>query len=173
MKRLALVLIVCLAAVLVLGGSASAASDRKVPSFEMRDLQEREVRLSDDRFKGKTLLITAFTTWNEVSRQQAREVEAFHKANPNVEIIAFVANSLAESRDFVQQEGLTYPCYKADQASRIGTTLNRLFETKKDKTLNLNRLPFAILADKDRTVKFANLGLTDAKTLSAEVAKIK
>jgi hypothetical protein len=37
----------------------------------------------------------------------------------------------------------------------------------------LNRIPFAILADKDRTVKFANLGLTDARTLSAEYAKFK
>jgi peroxiredoxin len=176
LKRFALSLLggcFCAALLLSVGGSASAASTRKVPAFEMRDLQERELRLSDDRFKDKTLLIAAFTTWNDVSRRQAAELEAFHKANPNVEIIAFVVNSLAEARDFVQQEGLTYPCYKADPVSRVGTAFQRLFETKKDKTLQLNRIPFAILADKDRTVKFANLGLTDARTLSAEYAKFK
>ena len=176
MKRLFLLtlsLVACAGAILSIGGSANAAMNRKVPAFEFRGLDEREYRLTDAQFQGKPLLITAFTTWNETGRSQAREVAAFHKAHPEVLVIAFVVNALPEARDFVRQEGLTFPCYKADSVSRINTTLNRLFETKKDKTLTFNRLPFAILADKERTVRYSTLGLGEAKTLSAEYAKSK
>lgn len=176
MKRLAMFLLVlCLAVtgLLAMPGSTDAAANRKLPTFELRDLKETELRLSDDRFKGKTLLITAFSTWNEASREQARQVEAFHKAHPEVEIIAFVINALPEARDFVQANNLTFPCYKVDSVTRIATAFNRLFETKKGKTVALNRYPFAILADKDRNVKFAVCGPADEKTLSTEYAKFK
>lgn len=176
MKRLlsfACVFCLALCGLLALSGDAGAASNRKLPTFELRDLNEVELRLSDDRFRGKTVLITAFSTWNETSREQARQVQAFHKAHPEVEIIAFVMNALPEARDFVAHEGLTFPCYKVDNVTRIPTAFNRLFETKKGKTLTLNRYPFAILADKDRNVKFAFCGPTDKETLSAEYAKFK
>lgn len=177
MKRLLLsvvALAVAFGALLAVPGAAGAASSRKLPSFELRDLEDRELRLTDDRFKNKALLVTAFTTWNESSREQARQVEAFAKAHPEVEVIAFVVNSLAEARDFVKQEGLTYPCYKCDAVSRVAYSFNRLFELKKGKTLaSLNRIPFVILTDKARNVQYANLGPTDEKNLSAEYAKIK
>lgn len=176
MKRLVTslcVLALAVAGLFALSGDAGAAGNRKLPSFELRDLNETELRLTDDRFKGKTLLIAAFSTWNEASREQARQVAAFHKAHPEVEVIAFVVNALPEARDFVAHEGLTFPCYKADSSTRIATAFNRLFETRKGKTLTLNRYPFAILADKDRNVKFAVCGPADAKTLSTEYAKFK
>jgi len=176
LKRILLSLLVCMAALgglAATSGDAGAASTRKLPSFELRDLQEKEMRLSDDQFKGKTLLIAAFGTWQEVSRTQARELEAFHKKHPEVEIIAFVVDALPAARDFVKAEGLTISCYKADASTRIGTAFNRLFETKKGKTITLNRLPFVILADSNRNVRFANLGPTDAESMSAEYAKIK
>lgn len=176
MKRFAfsmLALLIALGALLSMPGASDAAANRKLPQFELRDLNERELRLSDDRFKGKTLLVVAFSTWNESSREQARQVQAFHTAHPEVEIIAFVMNALPEARDFVAAEGLTFPCYKVDPVTRIGTAFNRLFETKKGKTVTLNRYPFAVLADKDRNVKFAVCGPASRETLSAEYAKFK
>jgi len=175
-KRLiALSLVLTLSAfgLFAMSGSAGAAANRKVPSFELRDLNERELRLSDDRFKGKPLLITAFSTWNDASIEQARQIEAFHKANPGVEIIAILVDALPEARDFVAANGLTFPCYKSDAVTRVGSGFNRLFETKKGKTVTLNRYPFAILADKDRNVKFAVCGPADQATLNAEYAKFK
>jgi peroxiredoxin len=175
-KRIALFLLtlsVAFGALLCLPGSSDAAANRKVPAFELRDLQERELRLSDERFRGKTLLIVAFSTWNDASVEQARQVQAFHKAHPEVEIIAFVANALPEARDFVAAQGLTYPCYKVDAVTRIGTAFNRLFETKRGKTVTLNRYPFAILADKDRNVRFSVCGPASSETLSTEYAKFK
>src|SRR5690606_19707761 len=108
----------------------------------MKDLQEVEHSLSDDEFKDKTLLIAGIGTWQQVSRDQAAELEAFHKAHPDVVIICFIADELARSRDFVKAEGITYECYKADGTAPISATFNRLFETKKGKTLTLNQLPF-------------------------------
>lgn len=151
------------------GVDAGAEAARKLPAFEMKDLNEREVRLTDERFRGKQLVIAAFGTWQQVSIDQALELEKFHKANPEVEIIAFVVDELAVARDFVQQHGLSYPCYKTDPVTRIPTGFNRLFKTRQGKTLTLNRAPFVILADADRNVNFADIGLVTADKLSEEL----
>lgn len=151
------------------GVNADADAARKLPAFEMKDLAEREHRLTDERFRGKRLVIAAFGTWQQVSIDQALELEKFHKANPEVEIIAFVVDELAVARDFVQQHGLSYPCYKTDGVTRIPTAFNRLFKTRQGKTLTLNRAPFVILADAERNVEFAEIGLVSAEKLSAEL----
>lgn len=164
-----LVLVLALTAISVTSGDAGADAARKLPSFEMKDLQEVEYRLTDERFKGKKLLIAAFGTWQQPSIAQARELQKFHKANPDVEIIAFVVDSLAEARDFVAREQLTYPCYKSDPATRIGPGFNRLFKTRKGKVLTLNKAPFVMLADADRNVYYAELGLVSAETLGKEL----
>ncbi len=158
----------------VIAGIAAFADDagadvaRKVPAFEMKDLEEREHRLTDDKFKGKKLLIAAFGTWQQVSVDQAREIEKFHKAHPEVEIIAFVIDALPAARDFVQREGLSYPCYKTDYSTRADQ-FNKLFKTRKGKTLTLNRIPFVMLADADRNIEYAELGLVTAETLGKEL----
>ena len=164
-----LMALIALGGVLVTGGDAGADAARKLPAFEMRDLQEREHRLTDERFKGKRVVVAAFGTWQQVSIDQARELEKFHKAHPEVEIIAFVVDTLPAARDFVAMHELTFPCYKADTSSRIGTTFNRLFKTRKGKTLVLDRIPFVLLADADRNVDFAALGVVTADALAAEL----
>lgn len=171
MKSVATILLLVLAftAISLTSGDAGADAARKLPSFEMKDLQEVEHRLTDERFKGKKLLIAAFGTWQQSSIQQARELEKFHKANPDVVIIAFVVDSLAEARDFVAREGLSYPCYKTDVATRIGPGFNRLFKTRKGKVLTLNKVPFVMLADADRNVYYAELGTVSAETLGKEL----
>ena len=168
MNRFALSFMV---AVFVLIGSgftdAGAASTKRLPTFDLKDLEEREHSLSDEKFKDKVLLIAAFGTWQEVSIAQARELEKFHKAHPEVEIIAFVCDELSVAREFRTREGLTFPCYKADGSAPIGTSFNRLFETKKGKVLTLNRTPFVLLTDENRSIEYANLGLTTSAALSA------
>ena len=175
MKRFVLAILVL---ALALGGlgiamhTVGADSAKRLPTFDMKDLEERDHSLSDDQYKGKVLLIAAFSTWQQVSVEQARELEAFHKAHPDVEIIAFVCEDLPVARDFVKREGLTFPCYKADKTSTANSSFSRLFETKKGKVLTLNRAPFVILTDKDRYVKFSNVGLTGAARLGEELGKI-
>jgi hypothetical protein len=174
-KRILLALLVL---VLALGGlgvamhTVGASSAKRLPTFDMKDLQERDHSLSDDQYKDKVLLIAAFSTWQQVSIEQARELEKFHKAHPEVEIIAFVANDLPVARDFVKREGLSFPCYKADKTNTANSSFSRLFETKRGKVLTLNRVPFVILTDKERYVKFSNLGLTDSTRLGEELGKI-
>ena len=174
MKRFLLSLTVAflIAALGVATHSTLAESTKRLPTFAMKDLDEREHSLSDAQYKDKRLLIAGIGTWQNVSIQQAAELEAFHKAHPEVEIITFVADDLAGARDFVKQQGVTFPCFQADSTAPIGGTFNRLFKLKKAQTLTMNRLPFVILTGKDRTVHFAELGLVDAGKLGGELKKI-
>ncbi|MCF6228766.1 MAG: hypothetical protein L3J82_08930, partial [Planctomycetes bacterium] len=64
------------------------------------------------------------------------------------------------------EQNLRFPCYKMDRVSNLSNMLGRLFETKKGKNYTMNQLPFTILTDKKRAVKFSNVGLTSAKTLT-------
>ncbi|MCC6573364.1 MAG: redoxin domain-containing protein [Planctomycetes bacterium] len=150
-----------------------AASLKTLPSLSLKTLSEQEVRLTDDRFKDKIIVVAAFTTWNDVSRRQARALEVFHKENPNVEIVALVVDEIAAARDFVAQEGLTYPCYKSSDGPRVGTNLMRLFEAKKNKQVIVNRVPFVIIADKERRVVYAQFGVTSETTIKEKIAAIK
>lgn len=175
MKRFVLgILVVTLA----LGGlgfamhTVGADSAKRLPTFDMKDLEERDHSLSDDKFKDKQLLVAAFSTWQQISIEQARELEAFHKAHPEVEIIAFVCDDLPEARDFVKREGLTFPCYKADKTNTANSSFSRVFETKKGQVLTLNRAPFVILTDKERYVRYSNVGLTGSAQLGEALDKI-
>lgn len=147
----------------------SAAENKRVPVFSFKDLSEQEHSLSDDEFKNKKLVIAAFTTWNAASIRQARELQKFHTKNTGAVVIAFVVQSVAEARDFVKQEGLTYGCYKVDAQIGIQNNFGRLFETKKGKNLNMNRVPFVIVTDKNRNVKLAKLGLTDSASIEKAI----
>lgn len=152
--------------------SSDASSIKTLPNFELKGLDESEHRLSDARFKDKVILLVAFSTWQDVSIRQAREIQAFHVKRPNVEIVALIADDLALARDFVANEKLTFPCYKSGDGPRAGQNLNRLFDTKKNKTFQLNKLPFVVLCTADRKVAFAQVGLTSEATLSEQLAAI-
>jgi peroxiredoxin len=156
-----------------------AAASKTLPNFEMRGLDESEHRLSDAQYKDKIVLIAAFSTWQDISIKQARELQAFHVKHPEVEIIAFVSDDAPAARDFVARQGLTYACFKSnggpsgDGSPKVSQNFNRLFETKKGKTLTLNKIPFVVLAAKDRRVAYANVGLTSEATMSEQLAGIK
>ncbi len=152
--------------------SSDASSIKTLPNFELKGLDESEHRLSDPRFKDRIILLVAFSTWQDVSIRQAREIQAFHARHPQVEIVALIADDLAIARDFVASEKLTFPCYKSGDGPRVGQNLNRLFETKKNKTFQLNKLPFVVLCTADRKVAFARMGLTDEATLSEQLAAL-
>lgn len=167
MKRFVISFVVACCVLLAMGFTdAGAASTKRLPTFDMKDLEEREHSLADAKFQDKTLLVAAFSTWQEVSIQQARELQKFHKAHPEVEIIAFICDELTLAREFRTREGLTFPCYKADGSAPVGTSFNRLFETKQGKVLTLNRTPFVLITDKNREIEFANLGLTTAAEMA-------
>ena len=157
--------LVVLVAVSFTGHDADARSAKRLPTFDMKDLEEREHSLTDERYKDKIIVVAAFSTWQQVSIDQALELEKFHKANPDVQIIAFICDELSLARDFRIKHGLTFPCYKGDGNSFITNSFNRLFQLRTGRTLTLNRVPFVIMAGKDRSVEFASLGLTDASTL--------
>jgi len=152
--------------------STLAESTRRLPTFSMKDLDEREHSLSDSKFKDKRLLIAGIGTWQNASVEQAAELKKFHAAHPDVEMIVFIADDLPLARDFVARHGLDFPCYKVDGTASISGTFARLFKTKKSQTLTMNRLPFVILADTDRSVGFAELGVVDEKRLSEALARI-
>ncbi len=176
---MALLTVFALTALLAVSVETQAATAKTLPNFEMRGLDESEHRLSDEKYKDKVVLVAGFSTWQDVSIKQARELQAFHLKHPQVEIVAFVSDDPAAARDFVTRQGLTYPCFKSngspggDGSPRLSQNLNRLFETKKGKTLSLNKLPFVVLAAKDRRVAYSNVGLTTEAVLSEQLAAIK
>lgn len=165
-KQFLIGLSIAIAAIVGLQGYSAAETAKIVPAFEMRDLEEKEHRLTDEYFKNQPLLIVAFGTWQDVSIKQAAEIETFHKDNPEVKIIAFIVDDLPAARDFRTAHNLSFPCYKMDSVSNLKSTLGRLFDAKKGKKITLDKLPFAILTDSKRAVKFSNIGLTDANTLA-------
>lgn len=158
---------------------SQAAAVKTLPNFEMRGLDESEHRLSDARYKDKVVLVAAFSTWQDVSIRQAREIQAFHAKHPQVEIIAFISDDAPLARDFVANQGLTFPCFKSGGSlagegnPRIRDNFSRIFETKKAKTLTLNKIPFVILAGKDRRVAFAEVGFVGEAKLSEQLAAMK
>jgi len=176
---MALLTVFALTALLAVSVETQAATAKTLPNFEMRGLDESEHRLSDEKYKDKVVLVAGFSTWQDVSIKQARQLQAFHLKHPQVEIVAFVSDDPAAARDFVTRQGLTYPCFKSngspggDGSPRLSQNLNRLFETKKGKTLSLNKLPFVVLAAKDRRVAYSNVGLTTEAVLSEQLAAIK
>lgn len=175
MKQFVVCMIVALISLSALGLSsrdAEAAPAKRLPTFDIKGLDESEHSLTDSRYEGKTVLIAAFGTWQQPSIEQARELEKFHKAHPDVEVIAFIADSLPRARDFVARENLSYECFKSDGTAPITNSFNRLFDTKRGQTLTLTRVPFVILADSDRNVKYASFGANSAETLGRELAKI-
>jgi peroxiredoxin len=168
-----------LCALAVASVDTQAAASKTLPNFEMRGLDESEHRLTDAQYRDKVLLIAAFSTWQDVSVRQARELEAFHAKHPQVEIIAFVTDDAPMARDFVARHGFTFPCYKAaggpggEGGPRIAQNFNRLFDAKKGKVFSLNKTPFVVLAGKDRRVAYTNVGLTTEATLSEQAAALK
>lgn len=167
----------CIAAIGLAGLSyvardAGAETARRLPTFDMKGLDEQEHSLTDERFEGKTVLVTCFGTWQHSSIEQARELQKFHEANPDVEIIAFVAANVPNARDFREREGLTFGCYKLDGTAPVADIFSRLFVAKRGQEVTLNRVPFVIMAEENRTVSFANIGLTPADRLSEELARI-
>jgi len=174
-----LLTVFALTALLAVSVETQAATAKTLPNFEMRGLDESEHRLSDEKYKDKVVLVAGFSTWQDVSIKQARELQAFHLKHPQVEIVAFVSDDSAAARDFVTRQGLTYPCFKSngspggDGSPRLSQNFNRLFETKKGKTLSLNKLPFVVLAAKDRRVAYSNVGLTTESVLSEQLAALK
>lgn len=176
MKRFAFVLLVlgCVAAGLVgTATSPDAASLKTLPSLSLKTLNEEEVRLSDARFKDKAIVLAAFSTWSDASRRQARELQKFHEQHPGVEIVALIVDDVAGARDFRDLEGLKYPCYKSNDGPRVATNLMKLFDSKKNKQVMVSRVPFVIVADKERHVAMAKFGVTDAATLKDKIAALK
>ena len=100
--------VLSLAALAFISVETDAAGIKTLPNFELKGLDETESRLSDDKYKDKIVLLAAFSTWQDVSVKQAREVEAFHAKHPEVAIVAFVADDLSAARDFVAREKLSF-----------------------------------------------------------------
>lgn len=176
---MALLVAVALGVLAFVSVDSQAAAVKTLPNFEMRGLDESEHRLSDARYKDKIVLVVAFSTWQDISVRQAREIQAFHGKNPQVEIIAFVCDDAPLARDFVVNQGLTYPCFKSGGAlsgegnPRIRDNFFRIFETKKSKSLTLNKTPFVVLAGRDRRVAFAEVGLVTEAKLAEQLALMK
>ena len=95
-----LLTVFALTALLAVSVETQAASSKTLPNFEMRGLDESEHRLSDEKYKDKVVLVAGFSTWQDISIKQARELQAFHLKHPNVEIVAFVSDDAAAARDF-------------------------------------------------------------------------
>lgn len=176
MKRLTLALLfaACVfAGLIAIAGDTDAASARTLPSLSLKTLEEKEVRLSDARFNGKIIVLAAFTTWNDISVRQAQALNAIYRDHPNVEIVAMIVDDLPAARDFRVAHDLKFPCYKSSDGPRVGTNLQRMFETKKNRQVLVNRVPFVIIADKDRKVAYAQFGLTEEKTLREKLAALR
>jgi hypothetical protein len=55
----------------------------------------------------------------------------------------------------------------------LNQNLSKAFKARKGKVYALNRTPFVILADKSRTIHFAQDSFCDEATLTAKAADIK
>ena len=107
-------------------GVAVAARGRPVPTFSLRDLAGREVRLPQ-AYAGRPLLVNVWATWCGPCRQEMPELQRFAAAQGDngTQVVGIALDDAAAVAAFVRETGVRYPILldtpgPADAGVRLG-----------------------------------------------------
>lgn len=114
--RIVLFLVVALVASTVIGHFRAPALSGDAPDFALRDLDGREVRLSD--FRGRTVVVNFWATWCGPCRVEMPSFARFARKNTDVAFLGLaVASPPEDLRAAVETYDLPYPVLPVDEAT--------------------------------------------------------
>jgi thiol-disulfide isomerase/thioredoxin len=98
-----------LCGLLLLAGTASAASEPQPFDFSMQDLDGQTHRLSD--YRGRWVVINYWATWCPPCVEELPELAAFQAANPDHQVLGVNFEDIApdEVRAFAAEHGINFP----------------------------------------------------------------
>jgi thiol-disulfide isomerase/thioredoxin len=106
---------------ILIAGLIISTSPLFAVEYEWKDMSGAVRSLAD--YKGKPVVLHFWATWCPPCRRELPEMEAWSKANSDVEmIIVSLDRNIADVAVFLESEGLSFPALKGDmvKAQRLG-----------------------------------------------------
>ncbi|HEY4601655.1 MAG TPA: TlpA disulfide reductase family protein [Cerasibacillus sp.] len=100
--------------------AAGIAVGEKAPDFELSNLDDDKIRLSD--LKGKKIILNFWASWCPPCKKEMPEMQAFYEEH-HEDIVILAVNTAEKNPDnakkFVEENGFTFPIL-VDDESKIG-----------------------------------------------------
>jgi thiol-disulfide isomerase/thioredoxin len=106
---------------ILIAGLIISASPLFAVEYEWKDMSGAVKSLAD--YKGKPVVLHFWATWCQPCRRELPEMEAWSKANSDVEmIVVSLDRNIADAATFLESKGLSFPALKGDmiKAQRLG-----------------------------------------------------
>lgn len=134
---------------------------RKAPFWDLPDLNGNRVLLSD--YADKPLVLTFWTTWNELATDQFAILDEIYSKDEYADIFNIVAIASQESKgkvfNFISRGGYGLPAL-LDESGAVG------------EEYGLRQTPTSYFIDNDGLIKEVFVGVLDEKSLVEKVEKI-
>jgi len=130
------------------------------PPFTLPDLNGRQVSLS--QYKGKVVMLDFWATWCGPCRMSMPVLENLEKEYRDT--LVLLAINLQETRDDVSQ-------YMRQQQLHSQVLLDE--QASVGEIYGAGSIPMQVLIDKSGIVRYVQLGVVPAKTLRAEIDKLR
>ena len=159
-KLLTLVLMLALCLALFLGTAMADVTEGQIcPDFTPTLLNGGTFTLSD--YRGKVVFINEWATWCGPCVGEMPDIEDLQNAHPNdLVVIGLCTESMATSKQFVQQNGYTYR-FGVDDTGYANSTFN------------CGYIPYSIFVDPTGKVSTAHIGSMSYETMETYYQKAK
>lgn len=131
--------------------------------FTFKDINGREVSLSNQRFKGKVTVVQILGTWCPNCLDETKFLTEYKKENPAIEVIGLAFERSAEPSfaypkiaRFIERFGVDYPVLLAGTIQEAGEKLPQLN--------HVMAFPTSIIVDKNGQVRKIHTGFTGPGT---------
>lgn len=128
---------------ILIAGLIISASPLFAVEYEWKDMSGTVKSLAD--YKGKPVVLHFWATWCVPCRRELPEMEAWSKANSDVEVIVVsLDRNIAVAAAFLESKGLSFPALKGDMV--------------KAQRLGVRGLPTTLLISSDSTILKMRIG---------------
>jgi len=142
-------------------GEGEVREAKPAPSFKVRDMQGRVVKLAD--FKDKALIVCFVATWDKHCQEQMTTlnslIKVYSETNLAVLGLALDQTSAQTVKTYAEQQHLGYPLYLADYNTIMAFG-------------GLTAIPTMFVIDKNQNIIQKYVGVTETNILSADVTAI-
>lgn len=140
---------------------AVRALNYPAPSFELPDLQNKKIKLSD--FLKKAVVLVFWTAWNPAARDQIAILESYYQKNKDRGDLAMIAVNSQENKSVVSS-------FLKRGEYQLPVLLDE--EGKTGEAYNINILPAFYFIGKDGRVKDEYIGVLNENELEERAAKL-